>query len=248
MFPLVHYFVNKKIYQSTEKLLILGGLWPDLAGRTGFDRNRAHAMGDDFYRWCQAQAPEALPLARGVLGHGIEPHCVDHYADELWGEGPKGWCFQMGRPYEQAVGRTTGLGPEYAWWKSHNFVEICGELYIDRRFPGLGAEILAATQDETTLDRAAAVLSAYCGCPPERVRETFALGGQIFTLTDLSYRNLAEKQAVSIALRLRDPDHVCDVPSMADLLAQMDRELDGAYEDFLPAVVALCRPVMERYR
>lgn len=248
MFPLVHYFVNRKIYDSSSNLMILGGLWPDLASGAHFDRNQAHAMGDKFYTWCQTHAPEGLPLARGILGHGIQPRCVDYYADEQWGNGPKGWCFQIGKKYEQAVGAATGLGPDYAWWKSHNFVELCCEMLTNQRYPELGREITAATKDESAKELAAELLSAYGSCASADVIRMFTLGPEIFELNDLCPINLAEKQKTSISFKLRGAKPNCDLPAMAALLEQMRDDITEIYGPFMDDLIRLCQPILEPYK
>ena len=247
MFPLVHYYINKNVYESSSKLMILGGLWPDLASGAGLNRNEAHAMGDNFYNWCQENAEEALPLARGIIGHGIQPFCVDYYADENWHNGSKGWCFQMGKPYEAAVSAATGLGSDYAWWKSHNFVEICCEIITNQRYTGLGEDILDAILDQKATKTASRVLSAYSGCDPEAVVNTFQRGAKIFALTDLSTSNLAEKQKTSIIHRVKS-DPGCNIPAMAALLEQMQEDIEKEYEPFMGELLSLCATVMSQYR
>lgn len=248
MFPLVHYFVNKKIYETDAKLMILGGLWPDLAYGAGVSRNLAHEMGGVFFQWCRENAPAQLPLAQGILGHGISPHCVDWYADEQWKDGPKGWCFQQGKKYEQEVGAATNLGPDYAWWKSHNFAEICCEMLTNELHPELGREILSAIQDTEAREMAAQVLSRYHDCPAEKIIYAFEKGSEIFALIDLSPRNLAEKQKISIETRLHRENHHCDIPAMSQLLQRMCDELRGEYQPFMDELLELCRPVMSQYR
>lgn len=248
MFPLVHYFVNRKIYESNSNLMILGGMWPDLASGAHFNRNKAHVMGEDFYTWCQTHAPEGLPLARGILGHGIQPQCVDYYADEQWENGPKGWCFQIGKNYEQAVGAATGLGPDYAWWKSHNFVELCCEMLTAQQCPTLGLEIIAATKDDSAKKLAAEILSAYCGCAPEDVIHIFTIAPEIFVLDDPRPINLAEKQKKSISFKFRDAKPNCDLLAMTSLLEQMRDEITDAYSPFMEQLVERCQLVMNRYK
>lgn len=247
MFPLVHYFVNKRIYASDSRLMILGGLWPDLAGGAGLDRNQAHAMGDHFHQWCQKNAPEALPLALGIIGHGIQPFCVDYYADELWQDGPKGWCFQIGKKYDQRVGAATGLGPDYSWWKAHNFVEICCEMLTDELSPGLGEEIIAALLDESTKHLAAKFLSAYYACDPRPILHIFNKVIDIFALKDLSALHFAEKQKISIASRLSLPSYSCDIPAMAFLLDEMREDVRDEFAPFLDELLHLCTAPMLHY-
>ena len=107
MFPIVHHYADTLLNPATDALMIYGGLFPDLASSAGLTRNFAHTCGPAFYAWAKKNAPEALPMARAVLCHGTVPPGLDHYADESWGEGPKGWCFQRGARYMEGVRRAT---------------------------------------------------------------------------------------------------------------------------------------------
>lgn len=255
MFPLFHYFVNKKIYQERTSFLVLGGLWPDLAsaacpnekGRGLEIRNLSHASGDEFYHWCSEHAPEAKDLARGIISHGIEPQCVDHYADEAWPGAERGWCFMEGIPYIERVAEATQLPKGYRWWKTHNFVEMACELLVQEEDPDLGSEIMAALQDTEAIRAAAALLAEYYQLDAERIRLLYENAADIYAIQPANSRELAERQKRSFAFKPGIKDSTADVDAMAALIETMAEELRPKYRGFLDYLFAQIRPVLLQY-
>lgn len=245
MFPLVHYFVNSKIYGKVTNFTALGAIWPDLAAGSGWDRDKAHYMGYDFYNWCLEHEPDALDLARGVISHGNCPPGVDYYADEYWPGCVKGWCFAKGTPYMHRVGAATRLPQRLWWWKSHNFVEMSYELITDDEHPHLKELILEALADDGGKREAARILSKYCGAPAENIHAIFCKAPQIFALRDISPKELAFKQAVAFAVR--HDVHDADTAAMAQLLQQISEELREGYHPYMERVIELTGAALSRY-
>lgn len=231
MFPLVHYFVNRKIYNFVPPLMRLGALWPDLAAAAGWERDAAHAMGRDFYAWCRQREPNCLDLALGAASHGLEPRGVDYFADEHWPGYRKGWCFMKGEPYMELVGQTTRLPEDMLWWKAHNFVEMGCELLTEAADPSLKLELLAAVNDQAAREEAARVLSAYCGAAPERIAAVFANAPRTFAIASITPLELAHKQCRAFAHRHQHHDG--DPVAMAALLEQIRDDLTGDYPGFM---------------
>lgn len=245
MFPLVHYFVNSQIYGSVPKLMVLGGLFPDIAASAGWDRNQAHAMGADFHAWCGQNAPQALPLARGIISHGTEPPGVDFHADEFWPGYRKGWCFLAGEQYMDQVAQVTRLPQDLIWWKAHNFVEISYELITDADHPGIKDRLMAAVQDRQAVSQAAAVLADYTGLPQQDIISSFHNVPNIFAIDDISPERLAYKQNLAFMVRHGVMD--ADVDAMAKLLLQMSWDLRPGYYPFCRFIIDSTAKVLAVY-
>ena len=231
MFPITHYYCAKKILGKSSSLLILGGLWPDLARGTGVGRNQAHESGKEFWRWCQKQAPEALDLARGIICHGSDPPGLDFYADEAWPGGEKGWCFQEGEAWLDQVASATALPERYLGWKAHNFVEMAFELILIKQEPELGRGILAAVTDQKTVRHASLLLGDFWDLEPLQAADCYNQVNRIFAIDPVNPYNLALKQ--DMAMRLRDQSQEADIEAMALLLEQIAEDNPKKYLAFL---------------
>ncbi|NLF79906.1 MAG: hypothetical protein GX572_01790 [Clostridia bacterium] len=245
MFPLVHYFVNSQIYGSVPKLMVLGGLFPDIAAGAGWDRDKAHTMGADFHAWCGQNAPQALPLARGIISHGTEPPGVDFHADEFWPGYRKGWCFLVGEKYLDQVAQVTRLPQNLIWWKAHNFVEISYELITDADHPQIKNQLMAALEDHRAVTQAAAVLADYIGLPRQDIISSFQNVPNIFAIDDISPERLAYKQNLAFMVRHGVMD--ADVKAMAELLEQMSRDLKPGYYPFCRLLIDFTARVLAAY-
>ena len=245
MFPIVHHYANIIAYGQTPSLMVLGGLFPDLASGAGLERNEAHQMGAAFYAWCAKEAVQALPLARGIISHGIKPYGVDYYADEYWPGCERGWCFEQGRPWIEKIAAVTRLSQRLWWWKSHNFVEMTGELLTIEQYPDIAAAILAAVQDEAALKEAAEVLHRYSGRDKELIGAMFRKAPDIFALEEVNARALAERQGE--AFRRRHNVYNADTGGMAALLQEMKEALREDYLLYLDEANALVKSMLAEY-
>ncbi|MCR4963354.1 MAG: hypothetical protein K6B40_05700 [Firmicutes bacterium] len=245
MFPIVHYYANGYIFSRVSPLMALGGLFPDLASGMGVQRDAAHQMGDGLYRYCLSQRPQALDFARGVLSHGINPHGMDHYADESWPGCQKGWCFEEGKRWMEPLAKASHLPENLVWWKSHNFIEIGFELLIDEEQPEIKTKILNALADRSAMEQACGVIGDYCGVDPALAEKIFLRTPDIFALQQTTPFTLAEKQAVAFALRHDVKD--ADVPAMARLLTDIREDLRPRYHDFLGQALTLVKENLQAY-
>ncbi|MCL1873735.1 MAG: hypothetical protein FWF85_06430 [Clostridiales bacterium] len=243
MFPITHYYCAKKIFGRSSSLLILGGLWPDLARGTGVGRNQAHESGKQFWQWCQKQAPDALDLARGIICHGSDPPGLDFYADESWPGGEKGWCFQAGEAWLAQVASATALPEHYVGWKAHNFVEMAFELILIKQEPDLGRDILAAVVDQKAVEQASILLSEFWHLEPKQVADCYAQVNRIFAIDPLDPYNLALKQ--DLAMRFRNQSQAADIEAMAYLLELIAKDKPEDYLAFLHQAMNLTWKTME---
>ena len=245
MFPIVHYYVNMAVYGQAPPLMALGGLFPDLASGTGLTRDEAHQMGAAFCRWCACEAPHMLPLARGIISHGIMPYGVDHYADEHWPGCEKGWCFEQGKPWIDRIAAVTRLPERLGWWKSHNFVEMSYELLTIEHCPCIGGNIMAAVNDEALVASAATELSRYTGKDAELIGGMFRKAPHIFALEEVSPRALAERQ--DSAFRRRHNVYDADIAGMAALLDEMKEALRPGYAPYMAEMTKLVGEMLAAY-
>ncbi len=249
MFPLVHCFVNHKIYRETplDPLLILGALWPDLARGANCSRNAAHRMGDDFYRWCREQAPAALPLARGIISHGIRPCCVDFYADEYWPGYVKGWCFGVGAAYIPRVEKAMDIPHRFAWWKSHNFVEMSYELMIAEDAPQIAKMILEASRNEEAKTRTASYLAAWYDCDQLPIYQILGRVPEIFAIETITPTTLIERQKEGLKFKPGCEQARPDADAAAQLLTDMYTDLRPGWPPFRDRLVQLTGNVLRLY-
>ena len=245
MFPIVHYYANMIVYGQVEPLMALGGLFPDLASGTGLTRDEGHQMGAAFFRWCTAEAPAMLPLARGIVSHGIMPYGVDYYADEYWPGCEKGWCFEQGKPWIERIAAVTRLPERFGWWKSHNFAEMSYELLTIEIFPAIGEKILAALSNNAVVEAAARALSLYTGKDSKRISDMFRLAPQIFSLEEVTPLSLAERQ--HDAFRYRHNVHNADVAGMAALLSEIKESLRPGYAPYMREMTGLVARMLREY-
>ena len=243
MFPIVHYYANYITYGQVPPLMVLGGLFPDLASGTGMTRDEAHKMGAAFWGWCAAEALDMLPLARGVISHGIMPFGVDYYADEYWPGCEKGWCFEQGKPWIERIASVTRLPKRFWWWKSHNFVEMSYELLTAEICPFIGDDIMAAVNDGALLGRAAKEIKRYTGKDAELIAAMFRKAPQIFALEEVSPLALAVRQEASF--RRRHNVYNADICGMASLLEEMKEALRPGYSPYMSKMTGLVSAMLK---
>lgn len=245
MFPIVHYYTNQIIYGKVPPLMALGGLFPDLASGCGLNRDEAHEMGDAFFRYCAKQIPEALPLARGILSHGVKPHGVDYYADEHWPGCEKGWCFEQGKPWMERIAQVTRLPDNLIWWKSHNFVEISCELITIAAHPQIGRQIMAACEDQALVAFAGEVLHRYTGNDQEKLTNMFRQAPEIFALAEVTPLEQAIRQEE--AFRRRHNVYQADITGIAALFEEMSAALADDYDTYMPESIGLVATMLCHY-
>lgn len=246
MFPLIHYFTNKKIFGLVPPLMILGGFYPDFAAGGGYNRDEAHLMGDAFYKWCLENQPEALPLARGILSHGSAPGGVDYFADEHWPNCERGWCFEEGKPWMNKIAAASKLPENLIFWKSHNFVEMTYELIANSDDKNLSKELLSVIDNKNAIEYAADVLAAYTGCDKVKIAAMFNKAAYIFALEEVTSLAMAEKQKQAYVFRHNIVDS--DVPGMAAVLDEMTAELRQRYYPYMDQSTKLVGEMLDRYK
>ena len=234
MFPLVHHYINTCLNPVLHPYTVYGGLFPDLASGTGYDRNTAHEIGQSFYAWCKNNAPEGLPLARGIICHGNKPAGVDYYADEYWPGKDRGWCFQQGAYWLPKVKNATGLPDEMLWWKSHNFIEIALEYLLIQKYSAINRGLINALEDKNAAKDVSKILSRFTGIEAKSFTAVYQKAAGIFALDPVTPLHLAEKQAD--AFRLRHNILTADVNAMAELIIAISLDLKDCYEDYLALV------------
>lgn len=260
MYPLVHYYVNQQVFGEVSHLTALGALWPDLAVGAGGNRDDAHSQGAEFYAWCLDNMPEALDAARGMIGHGIAPPCVDYYADEFWPDHVRGYMFREALPYLPQVAACTGLDGDTdipllppggepprsnVWWKAHNLVEMAYEMITARRHPNLGAQLVEAVADEEAVNTLARALNRWQGLSVQPVTDIFAAVPTSYALIDAEAMAQAKMQAASMHHRFSSFN--VDIPALAALLEKISEDQADKYPIFMSFLVERTREQMRPY-
>lgn len=261
MYPLVHYYVNTQVFGEVSHLMALGALWPDLAVGAGGDRDEAHTQGVAFYDWCRCNFPEAMDAARGMISHGIDPPCVDHYADEFWPDHVRGYMFRTALLYLPQVAACTGLdgatdipllprGVEpprsNVWWKAHNFVEMAYEMITARQHPDLGRRLVEAATDRQAVATLARALQGWHGLPVQPILDIFASVPDSYALIDSGAQAQARVQAASMHHRFTS--FRMDLPAMAELLEQISRDQADRYPIFMAFLVKRTSQQIQAFR
>ncbi len=248
MFPIAHWYFGKQLAGGVyDPLFALGGALPDLGRSMGLDRNEAHSSCcRAFYRYALTQAPELKPAALGMLGHGIDPHCVDYYADEHWQQGPRGWCFQQGTPYIPQVIAACRLPAEWGLWKSHNLVEMACELLLEQHDPSLSQELLQAAGDSQAQGVLAQGLSRCFGLEEKRVRRSLAMLPEIFAIDRPTARSLGEKYRLSLE-RIHQIQQA-DAEAIAALIVQIQQEKGEGFWPWSRQVSGLVKANLTTYQ
>ena len=260
MYPLVHYYVNKRVFGEVSHLTALGALWPDLAVGAGGNRDEAHTQGVDFFNWCRANMPEALDAARGMIGHGIDPPCVDYYADEYWPDHIRGYMFREALPYLELVAACTGLDGDTnipllprsgepprsnVWWKAHNLVEMAYEMITSRRDPLIGAELLEAVADTQAVAVLAQAIHGWQGLAIKSITDIFSAVPSSYALIDAEAMAQAKVQAASMHHRFSS--YKVDIPAMAALLERISSDQAEKYPVFMELLAERTREQMRPY-
>lgn len=260
MYPLVHYYVNQQVFGEVSHLTALGALWPDLAVGAGGDRDGAHSQGVAFFYWCRANMPEALDAARGMIGHGIDPPCVDYYADEYWPDHIRGYMFREALPYLDQVAACTGLDGETnipllprggepprsnVWWKAHNLIEMAYEIITSRHDPQIGTHILEAVADTQALSLFAQAIHGWQGLEIRSITDIFSAVPVSYALVDAEALAQAKVQAASMHHRFSSYD--VDIPALAALLERISSDQAGKYPIFIDLLVERTREQMRPY-
>ena len=243
MFPIVHYYTNKTFIKEGNSFLIWGGLFPDLASNAGINRDYAHQIGEPFYYYCKKNAPHAIPLAKGIMGHGIKPFGMDYYADEYWPGGKKGWCFQKGEKWAEKVGIATSLPEELWYWKSHNFIEMSLDLLLNKEYPQLREDLLKGLSNKIILKEASSILAEYLEIDGQKIEDALKRAVVVFSLIDLSPLDMAKKQAQ--AYIRRHEVYGADICAMAGVLEEITLTLD--YRQFLSQAVKLTGEMLDAF-
>lgn len=260
MYPLVHYYVNQQVFGKVSHLTALGALWPDLAVGAGGDRDEAHSQGAAFFAWCRENMPEALDAARGMIGHGIDPPCVDYYADEFWPDHVRGYMFREALPYLRQVAECTGLDGDTdipllprgvepprsnVWWKAHNLIEMAYEMITARLHPEIGPQIIKAVGDVDAVHTLARALHSWQGLSYQPVLDIFAAVPHSYALIDTEALAQAKMQAASMHHRFSDFN--VDVPALAALLDRISEEQAEKYPLFIDFLVKSTAEQMRPY-
>lgn len=273
MFPLVHHIVNRKIAEHVTSEMVMGALWPDMAIGAKVNRQLSHSGGEDFFLWCEANAPDYLDLARGVISHGSTPGCVDYYADEylpaelaaslnLDTDGnftsspyftsshtqsyPKGLCFTLGEKYVDAVKASTNLPDDLIWWKAHNFVEMGYELLTNQAHPDLRHDILEVVRNPAEVGRSADVLAEYFHASASKIKIIFSRVPILFALDPVTPEQLVRKQLRMFIIKFGHSD--INKSKMIELLEEMTEDLRPTYAPVMDYLVRQAAQTMSKFK
>ena len=260
MYPLVHYYINKQVFGEVSHLTAVGALWPDLAVAAGGDRDEAHTRGVDFFNWCRANMPEAIDAALGMISHGIDPPCVDYYADEYWPDHIRGYMFREALPYLEQVAACTGLDGDTnipllprsgepprsnVWWKAHNLVEMAYEIITSRLDQLVGTQLLEAVADTRAVAVLAQAIHSWQGLDIKSITDIFSAVPSSYALLDSDAMEQAKIQAASMHHRFSS--YNVDIPALAALLEKISCDQEEKYPIFMDLLAGRTREQLQPY-
>lgn len=148
MGPLAHCFIAKKVLKGDNPLVLLGAVLPDLGW---MDKNlpysELHEGGLELKAYLKKKEPEFLPLALGMLVHGVK-HGLDKYSDVDWQGKGKGWAHLLAPPLYQEAAQACLVDEKTGKQLAHNFIELGVEYWLDRKYPDLRNELKSGVSEQ----------------------------------------------------------------------------------------------------
>lgn len=167
MFPGFHAFAAQQIFRMPpQPLILLGAIYPDMVyGVEDLSWDDTHLHGAKLLRICRSIGPKAELIAKGALTHVVAPRGLDHYSDNSWRGGDRGYMFVLAQDYVALATRLCGFPTNIALWKTHNIVEIAFELEALRQDQTWLSNLNALSKDDALLLQAAKILERVHSAP-----------------------------------------------------------------------------------
>lgn len=193
MFPITHIWFSRKVLGYINNMTVLGSIFPDTAISGFLVHEQTHKVGLEFYDFFEDKFPEYIDFAKGVVTHTINPRGLDFYADEEYGRGAKGYCFQKAEQIEKEVINACNIPEAFGLWKAHNFIEMGIELNLAESEKALIDRLHDGLIDNSLINALTCPLETYFGMEKLSVVECMKRFSGFVELTHLNSTTLAQK-------------------------------------------------------
>lgn len=187
-----------------------------------------------------------LDFARAALTHGADPPGLDHYGDECYPGGERGYSFQLARPFAEQAATICGLPSEMGWWKAHNFVEMAVELVVKEEAEDLGRRLNTLLANTAATEEAGAFLaSALPGVDAGRAAAGFRSMPHYLALEEPDPPTLAARYERQV--KARHGVQSIDLPRAAALIEELVPRVERTLPAFLEFAEPRVREMIKRY-
>lgn len=186
MGPLVHCFAAEKVLGSDDSLVLLGAILPDL-GWMDKELNcpKLHEGGLELKAYLEKKNPKFLPLALGMLTHGVK-YGLDKYSDIDWQGKGKGWAHLLAPHLYQEVTQACLVDPKTGRQLAHNFIEWAVEYWLDKKHPDLKNNLGQAFRDKEAVGKTAEYLADCFGVDQRKIKGSLQKLGKLYNPQNFS--------------------------------------------------------------
>lgn len=193
MFPITHIWFSREVLGHINNMTVLGSIFPDTVISGFLTYEQTHRVGWGLYDFFESNCAEYLDFAKGVVTHTVNPRGLDFYADEEYGEGSKGYCFQKAREIELEVIDACNIPSSFGLWKAHNFIEMGVELNVAELERPLVKTLYNGLNDSGLVNAISVPLESYFGIKKLSISECMKRFSGFVELEHLNSRTLAQK-------------------------------------------------------
>lgn len=145
MFHNAHAYFASKLHNSTDGLLLVGSILPDLSVMgiiPWHDGLHGARNAQRFHKFVNTKYPAWLKLAQGVLAH----NALDDTSHTRYKDGP-GYAFQNTQKLAELVETFYGLDKQLAKGKAHNYIESAVDMLILKKEPKIQSQLKQALKN-----------------------------------------------------------------------------------------------------
>jgi len=193
MFPITHIWFSKEVLGNMNNMTVLGAIFPDTAISGFLTHEKTHKVGWRLFDFFENSYSEFLDFAKGIVTHAVDPRGLDFYADEEFGEGRKGYCFQKASHIEREVIEACSIPESFGLWKAHNFIEMGIELNMAESNEIYSKALYDALNDSCLINALAEPLESFFELGKTAITESMKRFAGFVELSHLNSRTLAQK-------------------------------------------------------
>lgn len=235
MYPHTHIYLTKLITGSSNELLLLGSVIPDLIQEglmpQGFDRQVVELM-----RFFKEKEPKFIPLCLGMTLHEF-PIGIDRFVHSSYNGGP-GYAFQFNNELFSLAKSTFNCDDQKASLAAHFAVEKAVEIKVLSEHPDLLKE-LNKVMNLSVLSELFSLLAEFYNIPVENIEEEWASYKHICLDYDLSS---VTDQAKEWSFLYKKVFSIDTPPDKIEKLIEAAKEvIKPSVDEFLDFCVSECK-------
>lgn len=186
MFYNVHAYVASKLYNSKDKLLLVGSMLPDIAITKIISWDEGLHKKENakkFIQFIETFYPNYL-----FLGKGIYAHCVLDDFTHINYRGKIGYAFQNNEGLSELAGQYYNENKEKANGKAHNYIESAVDILLMKEHPEIQNLVRLAIKT-INLSELSVLLSSYFQIDEGKFKQAIPQYFDLVTRYDLSDKN-----------------------------------------------------------